>query len=265
MRALHTLLVLASLLVFTACGGSDVTLEGELGSGYEAGAESYEVDESLLTTSRFETFVGRDGQHYFHLIAGNGQKVLGSEGYTSAYGARRGIETVLKNGVNAERFYLREASDGASYLVLTGGNGAIIGVTEMYASESNAKRALGTLVRIMESLTKASTPAAEGARFELFKGLDGKHYFHLRANNGQIILQSQGYTSKSGATNGIESVRSNGGDSSRFHVLEASDGKFYFVLKALNGRIIGRGETYASKFNAERGVEGCVASLSDAR
>ena len=32
---------------------------------------------------RFETFVGKDGKYYFHLLASNGQKVLQSQGYNS--------------------------------------------------------------------------------------------------------------------------------------------------------------------------------------
>ena len=38
-------------------------------------------------TARFETFTGRDGRFYFHLLAANGQKVLHSQGYTSARAA----------------------------------------------------------------------------------------------------------------------------------------------------------------------------------
>ncbi|MEO7093779.1 MAG: hypothetical protein ABI175_11050, partial [Polyangiales bacterium] len=42
-------------------------------------AESTTADDELvLTTGTFETFTGADGQHYFHLLAGNGEKVLAS-------------------------------------------------------------------------------------------------------------------------------------------------------------------------------------------
>ena len=49
-------------------------------------------------------------------------------------------------------------------------------------------------------------------KFKLFKGRDEQFYFHLTAANGQIICQSEGYTSKEGARNGIESVRTNAPD-----------------------------------------------------
>ena len=46
-------------------------------------------------------------------------------------------------------------------------------------------------------------------KFTLFKGKDDQYYFNLKADNGEIIAQSEGYTSKQSAENGIASVRSN--------------------------------------------------------
>ena len=111
------------------------------------------------------------------------------------------------------------------------------------------------------------TPAGEGnaptgARFQTFQGLDGKYYFHLRAANGEIVLQSQPYTAKASATSGIASVRTNGASASRFELRDAADGQTYFVLKAANGQVIAVGETYASSSNASRGVSDVVALLS---
>ena len=46
--------------------------------------------------------------------------------------------------------------------------------------------------------------------FELFQSENNqKYYFNLKAKNGQVILSSQGYADKSGAKNGIESVKTN--------------------------------------------------------
>jgi len=40
----------------------------------------------------------------------------------------------------------------------------------------------------------------------------GEYRFTLKAGNGETIAISEGYASKSGATNGIESVRTNAAD-----------------------------------------------------
>ena len=47
------------------------------------------------------------------------------------------------------------------------------------------------------------------AKFDLFPGEDGQFYFNLVASNGQVIAQSEGYTRKDNALNGIASVKKN--------------------------------------------------------
>ncbi|MCA9801543.1 MAG: YegP family protein [Cyanobacteria bacterium HKST-UBA02] len=44
-------------------------------------------------------------------------------------------------------------------------------------------------------------------KFEIFEGVDGKYYFHLKAENGLIIAASQGYTTRQSAENGIEAIK----------------------------------------------------------
>ncbi|MGB3374157.1 MAG: YegP family protein [Microbacterium sp.] len=49
-------------------------------------------------------------------------------------------------------------------------------------------------------------------RFELYEDKSGGWRFRLKAGNGEIIATGQGYASKSGAVNGIDSVRRNAAD-----------------------------------------------------
>ena len=44
-------------------------------------------------------------------------------------------------------------------------------------------------------------------KFELYKDKAGEYRFRLKAANGEVIATSEGYASKSGAKNGIESVQ----------------------------------------------------------
>ena len=44
-------------------------------------------------------------------------------------------------------------------------------------------------------------------KFEIFNGVDGLLYFHLKAENGEIIACSQGYTTKQSAENGIFAIK----------------------------------------------------------
>lgn len=90
--------------------------------------------------------------------------------------------------------------------------------------------------------------------FEL-KEKDGKFHFVLKAKNGQVILSSQMYASKSGALNGVESVKKNCGDDNCWERKVAKNGKHYFNLKSTNGQIIGSSQMYASESGMENGIK----------
>ncbi|MCT8340407.1 YegP family protein [Luteirhabdus pelagi] len=90
--------------------------------------------------------------------------------------------------------------------------------------------------------------------FELKKSGD-KFHFVLKASNGQVILTSQMYSSKSGAMNGIESVQKNCGDSNHFERKTAKNGKFHFNLKSSNGQIVGSSQMYSSESGMNNGIE----------
>ena len=47
------------------------------------------------------------------------------------------------------------------------------------------------------------------AKFEVYKESRDEYRFRLKAANGEIIASSEGYSSKSGCLNGIESVKKN--------------------------------------------------------
>lgn len=92
-------------------------------------------------------------------------------------------------------------------------------------------------------------------KFEIKKRSNGDFQFNLKAGNGQIILTSQGYGAKASCENGIESVRINSQDDSRFDRLTSSNGKPYFNLKAVNGQIIGTSELYEGTSSRDNGIE----------
>ncbi len=49
-------------------------------------------------------------------------------------------------------------------------------------------------------------------KFVISKDKKGEFRFVLKAGNGEVVAISEGYASKSGAVNGIESVRKNAAD-----------------------------------------------------
>lgn len=90
-------------------------------------------------------------------------------------------------------------------------------------------------------------------KFEVFTGKDKQFYFRLKAGNGKVILQSEGYQRMAAAAGGIHSVNVNALIEERFEFRTSIAGTAYFILKASNGREIGRSQMYQSLRNAKKG------------
>ncbi len=90
--------------------------------------------------------------------------------------------------------------------------------------------------------------------FELKNKEGSSFHFTLKAKNGQVILSSEVYNSKSAAENGIASIQKNASDDARYERKTAKNGKFYFNLKASNGQIIGSSQMYSSESGMENGI-----------
>ncbi|HCM9581797.1 TPA: YegP family protein [Enterobacter asburiae] len=90
--------------------------------------------------------------------------------------------------------------------------------------------------------------------FELSKSSDGQFRFVLKAGNGETILTSELYTSKSAAENGIASVRTNSPLDERYEKKTASNGKYHFNLKAGNHQVIGSSQLYATEQSRDKGI-----------
>ena len=93
---------------------------------------------------------------------------------------------------------------------------------------------------------------------------NGEYQFNLKATNGQVILASEGYTTKAACENGIASVKKNAPDDDRFDRKTSSNGKFHFNLKAGNGQIIGSSEMYESEAGRDNGIESVKRNAPDA-
>jgi uncharacterized protein YegP (UPF0339 family) len=101
-------------------------------------------------------------------------------------------------------------------------------------------------------------------KFEIKTGKNGKFRFNLKASNGQVILTSESYDTRTGAESGIASVKKNATSDARFESKSAKDGSMYFVLKAANGEPIGKSETYKTKRSMESGIASVGKNAPDA-
>jgi uncharacterized protein YegP (UPF0339 family) len=97
-------------------------------------------------------------------------------------------------------------------------------------------------------------------KFELKKATDGQFYFTLHADNNEKILTSEMYKAKTGAENGIASVKNNAGNQARYDRKTSKRGNPYFVLKAANNEVIGTSEEYSSTEAMENGIKAVMAA-----
>ena len=103
--------------------------------------------------------------------------------------------------------------------------------------------------------------------------------FDLKAGNGEIIANSEVYSSEAACRNGIQSVMTNAPIANledqtvegfeeqkhpKFEVYVDKAGEFRFRLKAKNGEIIATGEGYKAKASCLNGIESVRKNAPDA-
>ena len=106
------------------------------------------------------------------------------------------------------------------------------------------------------------------AHYELKPAANNRFIFNLKAANGEIILTSETYESKSSALSGIESVKKHSSLDEQYERKKSTTSQPYFVLKAKNHEIIGRSEAYSSDGAMEKGIHsvkknGPIATTND--
>ena len=109
------------------------------------------------------------------------------------------------------KFSLTKKTNGFHFN-LKADNHEIIGTSEIYTTKAMA---LNGIASVMENAgvhiedTTAGTEALTHPKYEIYRDNKGEFRFRLKARNGEIILASEGYTTKQNCQKGIESVKHN--------------------------------------------------------
>jgi uncharacterized protein YegP (UPF0339 family) len=96
-------------------------------------------------------------------------------------------------------------------------------------------------------------------KFEIYKDKKGEFRFRLKASNGEPLLASEGYKDRSGAMNGVASVKKNSQEIARYVKKTATNGKPFFVLRAGNHQVIGTSEIYENEAACDNGIKAVKA------
>lgn len=90
------------------------------------------------------------------------------------------------------------------------------------------------------------------ASYALKKTSDGQFTFTLHADNGEVVLTGERYTSKQSAQGGIAAVKSAAAQEARYE--RKTSGKPHFVLKGANSEPLGTSEEYETTAAMETGI-----------
>lgn len=99
----------------------------------------------------------------------------------------------------AAKFVLKKTTNGKFSFNLHAVNGQVILTSEVYEAKASASNGIASVRK----------NAVEAARFDKLTAKDGSPYFTLKATNGQVIGQSQMYSSEAARDAGIASVQAN--------------------------------------------------------
>ena len=111
------------------------------------------------------------------------------------------------------KYVIKEVKTGYTFN-LKAGNNEVIGVSGVYTTEAACKNGIESVkknapIANLEDQTVEAVEKAVNPKFEIYLDKAGEFRFRLKAKNGEPILASEGYKSKAGCKNGIESVRKN--------------------------------------------------------
>jgi uncharacterized protein YegP (UPF0339 family) len=215
----------------------------------------------IAAQPHFDLWQDTTNAYRFHLRAANHEILVTSEAYTSRTDALAGVLSVLDNGGLTSHYELLVATNGQTYFNLVAANHEIIATSETYSSKQAAQKgAAATITAVGQYVERWDE--GTGARFDVFVGKDGRHYFSLYAQDGQVVLLSQSYSSEASALNGMFSVQENGTQTARWRVLPTGTGTTYYLnLVAANGQVIGTSQVYASQSDATAARDAMIALI----
>ena len=92
-------------------------------------------------------------------------------------------------------------------------------------------------------------------KYETHTLTDGQFQFKLKSGDGQIILISKAYKTKTDCKTGINSIRKIVKYDKLFIRLESKTGKAYFNFTAVDGKILAVSEMYENRDSMENAID----------
>ena len=110
-------------------------------------------------------------------------------------------------------YVIKRTSNDGFVFNLVANNKEIVGTSQTYKSKSAAKIGIESVRKNaeveIEDQTLKNYEVKKNPKWEIYLDKADEYRFRLKAINGEIVIASQGYTAKSSAKNGIDSIRRN--------------------------------------------------------
>ena len=110
-------------------------------------------------------------------------------------------------------YVIKKTSNDGFVFNIVANNKEIVGTSQTYKSKAAAKIGIESIRKNaeveIEDQTLKNYEEKKNPKWEIYLDKADEYRFRLKAPNGEIILASQGYTAKSSAKNGIDSIRRN--------------------------------------------------------
>lgn len=219
----------------------------------------------------------KESNYYrYRLKASNGEILCVSDMYVSRENALRSIDAIKRN---LEKGYTKVFVDKKKNykFKLVAANHRVLSISANYSTEKGAYSALESFKRfcltdnivevelpiekIESALVKLDIKKEEdkrGGKYILDCDDNEEYFWELRANNGEILSQAYGYSSKASLENAIESFKENV-ENGTFYLYKDKTDNYQFRLYSQAGRFALVGESYKT---AQR-VESAVLSVKN--
>ncbi len=217
-----------------------------------------------------------DNEYISCLFASNGEIMLSSETYSTAEGARNGIETIIK-GIETGKFVVYQDKSKNYYYKLKSANNRLLCVGEIYKSQDQCLKAVESVKRIAKD-SPVVEKVIEGAKYVDYKPLEldeetikksmkgkwkietianGHYSAKLYASNGQLMLATEEVAIRKNAEKAIESVSKNA-IAGNFIIDKDKFGRYYYKLRTAQKSVICIGEAYES-------LDSCLSAIESVR
>ncbi len=211
---------------------------------------------------KYEIF--QENNYYrYRLKASNGEILFVSEMYASRLTVIKSIEAVKRNLETGKTQIIVDKKKNYKFK-LTAANHRVLAISANYPTEKGAQSALESFKRfaITDDIVDIEIPAEaidnqlveiskvkeedkKGGKFVIRKDINGEFSWELKANNGEILCQLSGYSSKNSVENGILAFKENT-STGKFYLSKDKNNNYQFKLYSQSGRLSVVGESYDS-------------------